>query len=141
MNDTEERVVLYGKIFIIYGIVGNLCYASIPLYQKNDCEFWKAKLHSTNMICGLITRTRLPFDIEQYHLTNVMFCLQLYTCMVITMVVLSITIFLCAILIHLVAEITNLKEMILNVCEENISDMEMRKRLNFCIDYHTTIIE
>ncbi|GLV44631.1 Odorant receptor 67c [Carabus blaptoides fortunei] len=131
MIETEHRASLYTKLFIFYGIFGNLCYLAVPYTNMQACRERKAtSMYSADIPCGLITRFRLPFDYQDSWFLYVAVIVQLYACLMATMITLTTTMFLVALLMQVITQMQKLRRLL----KEN-------KPIRECIRYHNMIIE
>lgn len=132
----------YFQVILLYGIVGNLCYAVFPLLNIAGCE---RDRNSADIVrrrdpCGLIVRVWYLFDISEAPLFQVAYCLQLYTCIVISVVVLALTMSLVGLLMYAVAFIQDLRGYIIRCCSEEKTASEKENCVKFCLKYHMAII-
>lgn len=140
--ETEKKVRLHSKMFLAYGIVGTLVYAFAPLFQIEECRV-KRKLskHSQHIPCGMITRIHIPENWNSFTYFIVAYLNQLYTCIVFSLLTLSITVLLCGLLMHTVNQIKFLKKRLLNSCTAGKNFVEIEKEVHFCVKYHQLIIK
>ncbi|GLV41993.1 uncharacterized protein CBL_10152 [Carabus blaptoides fortunei] len=142
VQDTEVRVQTYTKVILLYGIIGNLCYAVFPLLNIAGCE---QDRNSSDIVrrrdpCGLIVRVWYLFDISEAPLFQLVYCLQVYTCIVISVVVLALTMSLVGLLMYAVAFIQDLRGYIIRCCSEDKNNTEKENSVTFCLKYHMAII-
>lgn len=131
MIETERRASLYTKLFIFYGVFGNLCYLAVPYANMPACRERKAaSRYSADIPCGLITRFRLPFDYQDSWLMYVVILVQLYACLVATMTTLTTTMFLVALLMQVITQMQNLRRL-----------LKQNTPIRECIRYHNMINE
>ncbi|GLV31106.1 Odorant receptor 85b [Carabus blaptoides fortunei] len=131
MLATEHRASLYTRMFIFYGIFGNLCYLAIPYANMAACrERRAASRYSAGIPCGLITRCRLPFDYEDSWFLYVAISLQLYACLVATMITLTTTMFLVALLMQVITQMQALRRL-----------LKGNAPIRECLRYHNMINE
>lgn len=137
---TEERIKSYTRIFIIYGIVGNICYAFLPILNYNTCNANKSEhMQKYGISCGLVARYILPFKYDYYPYNIIVIIEEIFVCCLGTSIVMTITMLVCGILTHLTTNLQLLKSMIIEMSEINGKDLELR--LKWCVKYHTAIIE
>nr|UTN00916.1 odorant receptor [Semanotus bifasciatus] len=140
IEKAEETAEFYTKIFILYGIVGNIFYACLPLLSYADCN----KNRSNHMIkygipCGVIARYVLPFKHDFYPLAQFIMVEELFVTIIGTTIVMTVTMLVCGILTHSSANLKHLKTMIKDI--SYISDSTITAHVNRCVKYHITIID
>ncbi|KAJ8965909.1 hypothetical protein NQ314_003850 [Rhamnusium bicolor] len=68
----EERCKFYARIFTLYGIVGNITYACLPLFSVKKCMENKTKhMIKHGIPCGAIGRCILPFKYDYFPVTQI----------------------------------------------------------------------
>ncbi|KAJ8975933.1 hypothetical protein NQ317_014893, partial [Molorchus minor] len=137
--ETEETAKFYTKIFIGYGIVGNILYGCLPLLTYRDCVEHRSKhMVKYGIPCGPVTRYVLPFSHDWYPLAQLIMVEELFVTSLGTIIVLSITMLICGILTHTSANLEHLKRKILEISD--IEDTKVAEHVNWCVKYHTAII-
>lgn len=138
--ETEARVAFYSKWFVGYGAVGTLLYTLVPLAQRSECEERRARsLHSRHVPCGFVTRSVVPPSLQRFPFWQAIFLDQMLTCLLVSLLVLSVTALLCAFLEHAVVQLRHFKRTLLSSCEAD--DDEMSKEVRRCVRFHETVIE
>lgn len=131
MIETERKAALLSKIFVSYGVIGNLSYLAMPYTNMADCiERRATSVYSKEMSCNLITRFRLPFRYEDSWMLTAVIIWQLIACLHTTYVTLAVTMFLISLLMHVIDQMKRLRKMI-----QSETDFKM------CQKYHDMIIE
>lgn len=131
MLETERKAALLSKIFVSYGVIGNLSYLAMPYTNMADCrERRAASIYSQDMSCNLITRFRLPFRYQDSWMLYVVVIWQLVACLHTTYVTLAVTMFLISLLMHVIIQMKRLRIMLKN--GDNFQK---------CQRYHDMIIE
>lgn len=139
--ETDESVKFYTKVFIVYGIIGNICYGLLPILGYEECEETRsAHMLNWGIPCGLVVRFLLPFRFDYSPLAEIVALYEIIICILGTTVVIVITMLVCGILIHVTAQLKFLKKNILELSGiENVEVLE--RKMKFCIKYHTAIVE
>nr|UTN00905.1 odorant receptor [Semanotus bifasciatus] len=139
IKTAEETAKFYTKIFILYGMVGNIMYACLPLLSYADCNKNKSKhMIKYGIPCGVLARYVLPFKHDVYPLAQIIMVQQLVATLLGTIIVLTVTMLVCGILTHASANLDHLKIMILET--SHIADSTITAHVNLCVKYHTAII-
>lgn len=141
MIETEKRASLYSKIFIIYGVLGNLFYLAVPYIDLDSCIKKKLSVkYSRDIPCGLITRFRVPFKYDEPQLFYPAIAIQLFACLMTTIIVLAITMFLIALLMQIITQLKQLRYMLSTLCNNSKDDVNaIKRKLKKCIEYHILI--
>ncbi|XP_044262389.1 odorant receptor 4-like [Tribolium madens] len=139
--ETDKSVKFYTKLFIVYGIVGNLCYGLLPILGYKKCHETKSDhMIKYGIPCGLVVRFLFPFKFDYSPLAELVALYEIIICILGTSVVVIITTLICAILLHITVQLKCLKQIILDLSQ--VSDMEvLEKKMKFCVKYHTAILD
>lgn len=125
----------------MYGVIGNVCYALFPLLTVSKCEETRksSEIVKERDPCGLVVRVWYPFDISQFPLFYVAYLIQMYTCIVISVLVLTITMLLVGLLMYAVALLKDCGNHI-EICCDDTSENQIKDNVHFCVRYHIAII-
>lgn len=137
IHETDKLANLYAKLFMFYGIIGNIVYITMPHFTVEQCEdIRQFESRDSDIPCGLVTRGRLPFKFDYSPLFEAVFIHQFYTCTMVTVIILDLTMLLCSFLLHIINQLKRLKTLIplLDLSRNLKSD------LRFFIRYHIAII-
>nr|WJJ63320.1 odorant receptor 20 [Pachyrhinus yasumatsui] len=140
VKEINDRANLFSKIFMFYGILGNFVYMLMPQLSVNKCyDKRSSKMINDGVPCGLVVRSRFPFKFDYSPMFEIVFINQIYTCTIVSIVVLVLTMLLCGFLMHIVNQLSNLKSFIaeLNKCPKE----KIWNKLIFIIRYHIDIIK
>ncbi|ENN73835.1 hypothetical protein HUJ04_009981 [Dendroctonus ponderosae] len=139
-KEVDEKANLFSKIFMFYGILGNFVYMLMPQLSIDKCHNNRtAKMIDDGVPCGLVVRSVFPFKFDYKPVFEIIFVHQIYTCTMVSIVVLALTMLLCGFLMHIVNQLKNLREFIakLRHCPQD----KPGERLFFIIQYHIDVIE
>ncbi|XP_018570955.1 odorant receptor 49b-like [Anoplophora glabripennis] len=140
IEETEDKAKFHTKIFIIYGIMGNIIYDCLPLLTYEDCH----KNRSKHMIkygipCGGIVHYVLPYKQDTFPLAEITIVNQMLISTVGTLIVMTVTMLVCGILIHVSANLKYLRSMISNLTYT--PNNRIMQHVNSCVKYHTMICD
>nr|QUP79565.1 odorant receptor 5 [Monochamus saltuarius] len=145
--EKKVRFITIGlMIYFFFGLTTN---GILPLLDYKNCNERRLsdyyRLHDP---CGMPTRAMNPYEVNTRARFYFVLFLQHNTCSQIAFIVLSITMILIGFLIHITAQIENLRRHLLDTFSIKGSEsnpekllVDMEKKLKFCIRYHNTIIE
>ncbi|XP_049821534.1 odorant receptor 49b-like [Aethina tumida] len=137
---TDRKANLYSKMFLWYGILGNFVYMLMPQLNVKHCvENRSQQLIDQGIPCGLVVRCRFPFKFDYTPVFEIVFVHQIYTCSMVTLVVLVLTMLLCGFLMHLEHQLQHLKSYIERL--DLVPCCQYIEQLHFCIKYHCAIID
>ncbi|KAJ8941949.1 hypothetical protein NQ318_013285 [Aromia moschata] len=140
IREAEETAKFYTKLFVLYGIVGNVLYSCLPLLSYGECQ----KNRSSHMIkygipCGPITRYVLPFRHDEFPLAQMVIVEEVFVSTLGTTIVMTLTMLVCGILTHASANLKHLKMLLLDT--SHVDGEKITRHTNFCVKYHTAIID
>lgn len=136
--ETDLKANLYTKIFIFYGIVGNVVYMIMPYLNIEKCQIrQKEKMSNFDPPCGLVTRCWFPFKFDYSPVFEIVFVHQFYTCTMVSVIILDLTMLICGILMHITNQLKHLRNFIRNF---DCVDQKIVKDVIYCIKFHTAII-
>lgn len=139
---TEKFAALFTKAFLVYGVIGILAYCVVPPTQIEECKIKRAQSkYSSEIPCGLVTRCWFPTGYNVSPFIQIYFIHQVYTCLVVTSITLTITALLCGILMHIATQIKYLRSMLKDACNDHENILVTRQKVRQCMLYHTMIIE
>lgn len=126
--------------FCYYSLIVTVIFAITGLLDKNNCNSNKSSGENSKNVCGMMTNTWLPFDIDYSPMKEIVFALQVLSaghCLYLG----GCTVFSPSVCTELI--VVKIQDFIhlLNTVFEMKSKEEMRRRLNLCIEYHKHIIE
>lgn len=139
---TEKLAALFTKCFLVYGCFGILAYCLVPPTQIKSCKIKRAQSkYSKDIPCGLVTRCWFPagYNISPY--IEMYYAHQVYVCLVVTTITLTMTALLCGILMHTVTQIRYLRDELRAACDYPDDFAETRRKVRHCVIYHNMIIE
>ncbi|KAF7282579.1 hypothetical protein GWI33_002301 [Rhynchophorus ferrugineus] len=134
--EVDNRANLFCKVFMFYGIMGNFVYMLMPQLSVQKC---KASMVENKMPCGLVVRSQFPFKLDHSPIYEIVFVHQIYTCTMVSIVVLSLTMLLCGLLMHTVNQLNNLRAYIRKLQECQMD--KLLERLIYIIRFHIDIIK
>nr|UTN00972.1 odorant receptor [Semanotus bifasciatus] len=149
LTEAEEEVRTYTKGLLLYFSFGLTFNGLIPLYDYENCD--KRRLsdyYRQHDPCGMPTRIWVPFDARKPAVYYSIFLLHANACLNICYGVLCITMTLVGLLIHISAQIKNLRQNLSEIfdevpdagCESTELALKLEGKLKFCVKYHITII-
>lgn len=137
IRETDKLANLHAKLFMFYGIIGNIVYMTMPHFTVEQCEETRRfERRDSDIPCGLVTRGRLPFKFDYSPLFEAVFIHQFYTCTMVTVIILDLTMLLCSFLLHIINQLKRLKTLI-PLLDQSVN---LKKDLRFFIEYHIAII-
>lgn len=138
----EKFAALFTKVFLIYGVCGIMAYCVVPLTQIKSCRIKRAlSKYSKDIPCGLVTRSWFPNGYNVAPYIQMSYAHQVYVCLVVTSITLSMTSLLCGILMHIVTQLRYLRDYLKVACDEPNDIKETRRKVRHCLVYHNMIIE
>lgn len=140
IRENAEKTNLYSKIFLAYGVLGNFIYLLMPQLNVTKCRNNKTQdMIDKGIPCGLVVRSIFPFKFDYFPVFEIIFLHQIYTCMMVTVMVLILSMFLCGLLIHIVHQLKYLRNQLkkLNYTPKS----QIMDRLIYCVKFHIEIIE
>ncbi|XP_050312533.1 odorant receptor 4-like [Anthonomus grandis grandis] len=139
---TEENANLFSKVFMFYGIVGNFVYMLMPQLSVNKCYRSRtSQMIEDGVPCGLVVRSAFPFRFDLTPVFEIVFIHQIYTCTMVTVVVVVLTMLLCGFLMHIVNQIENLRLFVDQLHHHTPQGEKFTEKLLFVIRYHIDVIE
>ncbi|XP_060523853.1 odorant receptor 4-like isoform X2 [Cylas formicarius] len=139
--EVDEKANLFSKLFIFYGILGNFVYMLMPQLSIQKCQAKRnMQMINDDVPCGLVVRSRFPFKFDYSPMFEIVFVHPIYTCTVVTIVVLVLTMLLCGFLMHVIHQLGHLKKYIAALKDEHPQE-KIYAKLAKCIKYHIQIIE
>nr|QXE93249.1 odorant receptor 23 [Eucryptorrhynchus brandti] len=136
----DDRANLFSKIFMFYGILGNFMYMLMPQLSVNKCYNNRtSKMTEDGVPCGLVVRSLFPFKFDYTPVFEIVFIHQIYTCTIVSIVVLVLTMLLCGFLMHIVNQLKNVRHFIVQL--QKVSTEKFAQYLIVVIRYHIDVIE
>lgn len=139
---TNVRLFLSSfAVALLYCIFGNLINSLIPLYGRTECQNKRiSDLHRQRDPCGLSCRGWWPWDISGDIMFWIAFLLVLYTCIIISITVISITLAIVESLMHITAQLKYCRNCIEHLnFKNNLYDDGLKHSLNHIVCYHDLI--
>ncbi|XP_030758890.1 odorant receptor 67c-like [Sitophilus oryzae] len=134
--EVDDRANLFCKVFMFYGILGNFVYMLMPQLSVEKC---RRSIIEDRMPCGLVVRSHFPFNFGHTPVYEMIFIHQIYTCTMVSIVVLSLTMLLCGLLMHTVNQLNHLRIYVKKLRDCPVD--KLYERLVYIIRYHIDIIE
>jgi hypothetical protein len=79
--ETDRKANLYAKLFLFYGISGNIVYMTMPYLFMDKCRYQREQnMVDLDIPCGLVTRCWFPFKFDYTPVFEMVFVHQSYTC-------------------------------------------------------------
>jgi hypothetical protein len=136
--ETDRKANLYAKVFLFYGIAGNIVYMTMPYLNRDKCRYQREQnMVDLDIPCGLVTRCWFPFKFDYTPVFEIVFVHQFYTCTMVSVVILDLTMLLCGFLMHITNQLKHLRRFIV---ELKFPEEKLLEKLHFCVKYHTAII-
>ncbi|XP_068901819.1 odorant receptor 43a-like [Tenebrio molitor] len=136
--ETDRKANLYAKVFLFYGIAGNIVYMTMPYLNIDKCRYQREQnMVDLDIPCGLVTRCWFPFKFDYTPVFEIVFVHQFYTCTMVSVVILNLTMLLCGFLMHITNQLKHLRRFIV---ELKFPEEKLLEKLHFCVKYHTAII-
>ncbi|XP_066248172.1 odorant receptor 4-like [Euwallacea similis] len=139
-RDVDNKANFLSKVFMFYGILGNFVYMAMPQLSVHRCTANRTlEMIEQGIPCGLVVRSLFPFKFDYSPIYQIIFVHQIYTCTMVSVVVLVLTMLLCGFLMHIVNQLQNLRKFIKNL--SNLPQEIFLRRLICVINYHIEIIQ
>ncbi|KAJ3652159.1 hypothetical protein Zmor_018148 [Zophobas morio] len=136
LMETDDKANLYAKVFLFYGVFGNIVYMIMPYLNIETCRVRQAQV-DRDVPCGLVTRCWFPFNFDYSPVFEIVFVHQFYTCTMVSLIILDLTMLLCGFLMHIINQLKHLRNLIAKL---NCLEAVFAKKIRFCIQYHQQII-
>ncbi|RZC42341.1 odorant receptor 67c-like, partial [Asbolus verrucosus] len=137
--ETDKKANLYAKLFLFYGILGNIVYMMMPQMSVEKCKVGRARqAEDLDIPCGLVTRCRFPFKFDYSPVFEIVFVHQFYTCTMVTVIILDLTMLLCGFLIHITNQLKHLRTFVVKLSHNTSKNLV--EEVRFCVKYHIAII-
>lgn len=135
--ETDKKATIFTLSFLVYGIVGVLVYTSVPFFMYNKCQENRTTfMEYYGIPCGLVvTKYYVPFKFDYAPYKQIIIIYQITICLLFTTVISSVTLFLCAILMH-----TSNQLKCLSIMLQKLDKLNNFAALRLCFQYHGDII-
>ncbi|KAL1505920.1 hypothetical protein ABEB36_005368 [Hypothenemus hampei] len=138
-RDVDDKANLFSKVFLFYGILGNFVYMLMPQLSANKCHMARTpEMIQKGIPCGLVVRSIFPFKFDYTPVFEIVFIHQIYTCTIVSIVVLILTTTLWGFLMHIVNQLEHLRSFVNSLKED--PQTKFLQRLIYIIHYHNDII-
>ncbi|CAG9768657.1 unnamed protein product [Ceutorhynchus assimilis] len=128
-KEVDDKANFISKLFMFYGILGNFMYMLMPQLSVQKC-------HETK-IARMVVRSIFPFKFDYTPMFEIVFVHQIYTCTMVSLMVLVLTNLFCGFLMHIVNQLENLRIFIGQLHEST----KFQEDFYFIIRYHIHVIE
>jgi hypothetical protein len=136
--ETDRKANLNAKLFLFYGIAGNIVYMTMPYLYMDKCRYQREQnMVDLDIPCGLVSRCWFPFKLDYTPVFEIVFVHQFYTCTMVSVVILALTMLLCGFLMHITNQFKHLRRFIV---ELKFPEEILLEKLHFSVKYHTPII-
>ncbi|XP_015836240.1 odorant receptor 49b [Tribolium castaneum] len=130
---TDKKANLYTKIFVFYGVIGNVVYMIMPYLNIEKCQ----QRQNNDVPCGLVTRCWFPFKFDYSPVFEIVFVHQFYTCLMVSVIILDLTMLICGFLMHITNQLKHLRGFIKRF---DCSSQKIAEDVIYCVKFHTAII-
>lgn len=143
INKTEKVLQKYTIVFTFYMLGGNCINALVPLLDRSNCEKRRPnEILRQRDPCGAMARCFWPMDVSRAPWFPLVFLIQFYVCLVITMVVFGITMLVIGTLMHTIAQLQYCRKLLKEISFNYSEDIDaIVSEVNFCLKYHIKIIQ
>nr|UTN00944.1 odorant receptor [Semanotus bifasciatus] len=129
-----------GKSHFIYlGVIITLFALSSNIFKGAQCRRDNLE-YEYKEICGLITNTWLPFEIDYFPVKEIYLCLQCFSIYYVYMLSGSITFMVMESVVHIGIRLDHVRQLFVDALNDtNMEDR--RKKFNFAVRYHSRVLE
>lgn len=138
--EVDKKISFFSKCFVGYAISGMFLYCLGPWMDLSYCEEHRsASMDTWGVPCLIIVRYRMPFRFDVTPYQQLCFLHQTYVGGSTAILVVTLTMLICGILIHVVSQLKNLRRYILELCNKPADQLD--EAVHFIIKYHIFILE
>lgn len=139
IRETDDSIKFYTKLFIIYGIIGNIGYGMSPFLTYTECMKNRSPhMQKYGISCGLVVRFLLPFRSDYSPVSELVIVEEIAVCTLGTTIITMVTMLFCGILLHTTTHLKHLKSLLLLLSKTR--DEKLEEEVGFCIKFHTAVL-
>lgn len=120
--------------------MGNMTNSLIPLLDLENCRIRRDPLISERDPCGATSRAYYPFKVSEFPLLQMVYLLQFYSAVIISMCILIITMLLVGIIMHICSQLRYCRKLMKELCLVEDNNI-IQHKLRTIVFYHIKIIE